>query len=386
MQMLVNCIYGAIVFAGLAGIGVPNSLLWGALAAVLRFVPFIGPVIAAGVPVLISLAAFPGWTQPSLVILLYVANEALSGMVIEPWLFGSSTGLSAIGMLVATAFWTWLWGPIGMILATPLTVCLSVMGRYVPQLEPLNTLLGEDDTLPPEARYYQRLLANDAEEAVEVTEEYLTAHPLEELYDRVLIPALTMAERDWRQGGLDDEKRQLVLRTTRDIIEELGERQRQNSKDTVGLGVPFLGGTVLCLPAHSEADEIAGKMLAQLLEHRGICIEVVSSEILSGEIVERIEKAYAPIVCVSSLRSTRASYARYLCKRLRLRCEHLRLTVAMWHAQPASKRVQDRFSSSGCDKLYVSLHDAVEELEMAAKQVAANPPVESTAVENRRCA
>jgi hypothetical protein len=339
-------------------------------------VPFIGPFFAAAVPLGISLLVFEGWVQPGLVLVLYIANEVFSGMVVEPWLFGSSTGLSAIGMLVATAFWTWLWGPVGMVLATPLTVCLSVMGRYVPQLEPLNTLLGEDDVLPPHSRYYQRLLANDAEEAVEVAEEFLAAHTLEALYEQVLVPALSLAERDWSSRSLDDNKRTLVLQTTRDIVEELGDRERHTEPATSASGGgQRIAAKVLCLPARSEADEIVGLMLSQLLERRNIDSEVASCKTLSGEVIGRIESETVRVVCVSSLRPARTTFARYICKRLRRRFPNLRLAVGVWQPMPLSKKVADRITASGADNVVVSLDAAVRELEIAAKSAAISQPI-----------
>ncbi len=205
-------------------IGLPNALLWGALTALLRFVPYVGPWIAAIMPIAISLAVFDGWLQPGLVVALFVVNELISNNVIEPWLYGSSTGISTIGILASAVFWTWIWGPLGLVMATPLTVCLTVVGRYVPQLAFFNTMLSDQDVLPPQSRFYQRLLALDPEEATEVAEDYLATSSLTELYDIVLLPALSLAEQDRHHGELDEEKQRFVHQTTREIVEELGER------------------------------------------------------------------------------------------------------------------------------------------------------------------
>ena len=224
MQLIINSAYGLVIYIGLALIGLPNALLWGALTAVLRFVPFVGPWIGALMPIAISLAVFDSWSEPTLVVGLFMANELITNNIIEPWLYGSSTGISTIGILAAAVFWGWIWGPVGLVMATPLTVCLTVVGRYVPQLAFLNTMLSDQDALPPQARFYQRLLAIDPEEATEVAEEYLATSSLAELYDTVLLPALSLAEQDRHQGALDEAKQQFVHQTTREIVEEFGER------------------------------------------------------------------------------------------------------------------------------------------------------------------
>jgi predicted PurR-regulated permease PerM len=224
MQLIINSTYGLIICVGLVLIGLPNALLWGALTAVLRFVPYIGPWIAALMPIAISLAVFDGWLQPALVLALFIVNELVSNNFIEPWLYGSSTGISTIGILTSAVFWTWLWGPLGLVLATPLTVCLTVVGRHVPQLAFFNTMLSDQETLPPHSRFYQRLLALDPEEATEVAEDYLATSSLAELYDAVLLPALALAEQDRHQGDLDEAKLQFLHQTMREIVEELGER------------------------------------------------------------------------------------------------------------------------------------------------------------------
>ena len=183
MQLVINVLYGIPVGIGLYFIGVPNPILWGLLATVLRFIPYLGPVIAALFPIALSFAVAPGWTLPLLTIALFVTLELFSNNVLEPWLYGSSTGLSPVAVLVAAVFWTTLWGPVGLLLSTPLTVCLVVLGRHVPQLGFFDVLLGDEPALPPELKFYQRLLARDPEEATELAEEYLEDEPLEKLYD-----------------------------------------------------------------------------------------------------------------------------------------------------------------------------------------------------------
>jgi hypothetical protein len=188
MQSIINGTYGGAVGLGLFLLGVPYATLWGFLAAILRFIPYVGPAVAALLPSALSLAVFPGWVQPLLVIALIVALELASNLVMEPLLYGQSAGVSAVALLVAVAFWTWLWGPLGLFLATPLTVCLGVLGKYVPQLEFLGVLMGDEPVLEPHVRYYQRLLARDQHEAAGLAEDYRDTYGSEAFYDALLIP------------------------------------------------------------------------------------------------------------------------------------------------------------------------------------------------------
>ena len=185
MQLLVNVTYGVPVAVGLYFIGVPNAMLWGAFAIVLRFIPYLGPWVAAAFPILLSLATSPGWTAPLLTIGLFVVLELLSNNVMEPWLYGSSTGVSSIALIVAAVFWTWLWGPIGLVLATPITVCLVVMGRHVPRLNFLSVVLSDEEALSPAEDCYHRLLTPGERDELELVESYLKAHSLTALYDCV---------------------------------------------------------------------------------------------------------------------------------------------------------------------------------------------------------
>jgi len=373
MQLIINSAYGLVICVGLLLIGLPNALLWGALTAVLRFVPYIGPWIAAMMPIAISLAVFDGWLQPALVLALFIVNELVSNNFIEPWLYGSSTGISTIGILTSAVFWTWIWGPIGLVLATPLTVCLTVVGRYVPQLAFFNIMLSDQETLPPHSRFYQRLLALDPEEATEVAEEYLATTSLAELYDAVLLPALSLAEQDRHQGNLDDVKQQFILQTTREIVEEIGERVVKASDEVEQVSerapriAPAQSAVILCLPARDEADELAGMMLVQLLCQRGLAARVVSNKTLSSEMMEQVQAESSAVVCVSALPPFAAMHARYLCKRLRPRFPQLRIIVGLWLAGNIGEKTQQRLTATGIDKLVTTLGDAVTESQRASQ-------------------
>ena len=240
-EFLLNVIFGTAVGGGLYLIGVPNPILWGILATTLRFIPYIGPWLAAAMPIGLSMAISGDWVAPSLTIALFVVLELFTNNVLEPWLYGKNTGVSAVAVLLAAVFWTWLWGVVGLLLATPLTVCLLVVGKHVPQLSFLNTLLGDKPVFEPTKRIYQRLLAGDDEEATELLDEYFEHTPLVEVYDTVLIPALASAETHWRQGELEEGRHRFILQTLKSMIQERGERQQElhekQSSDRGGAGI-----------------------------------------------------------------------------------------------------------------------------------------------------
>ena len=227
MLFLINASFGIAVGIGLYLIGVPNAILWGILATTLRFVPYIGTWIAAVAPIGLAMAISTGWLAPILTLGLFVALELLCGNVVEPWLYGRGTGVSGVAVLVAAVFWTWLWGIVGLLLATPLTVCLLVIGKHVPQLSFLHILLGNEPVFEPKRRVYQRLLAGDQEEATELVDDDLENKPLVEVYDTLLIPALALAETDWHRGELDEGRHKFILQSLKEMI---NERQRTSRK------------------------------------------------------------------------------------------------------------------------------------------------------------
>src|ERR1035438_2770025 len=225
MQILVNAGFGALFGFGLYWIGVPYPALWGVVAGLLRIVPYIGTMVAAALPIALSLAAFDNWLPPLLVFLLFAGLEMIIGNFVEPWLYGANTGISSLALLVAVVFWTILWGPAGLILSTPLTVCVVVLGRYVPQLSFLHVLLGDEVVLGAEAQIYQRLLARSEPEAHAIVDRFLKEKPLVELYDSVFIPALSLVEEDRHKGALDITREEFLFLSINDMITELSEYQ-----------------------------------------------------------------------------------------------------------------------------------------------------------------
>lgn len=342
VQLFINVTYGVLIGVGLYFIGLPNAILWGFMATVLRFIPYIGPWIAATAPIGLSMAISTGWVAPILTAGLFIALELFSNNVMEPWFYGRQTGVSSVAVLLAAVFWTWLWGPVGLLLATPLTVCLLVIGKHVPQLAFLNTLLGNEPVFELKKRVYQRLLAGDQEEAAELLLTQLSTKSLVEVYDTVLIPALAHTGSHWVRGDFDENRHAFMFQGLRESIEDLGDRwQTMKAKEPADASptedsapedpsMTMEPHTVLCLPAHDEADEIAGTMLAQLMKLKGPMVEVISATALVSERVNSIEKYDAEIVCISATPPAAVMHARYLYRRLRGRFPDAKLIVGLW--------------------------------------------------------
>ncbi len=329
MQSIVNGSVGATILVVLWTLGKFNHMsfpavaLWGLLTALLRFIPYVGIWVSSALPIALALAVFPQSRVALEVFFAYGTVEVVAANFLEPMLYGSSTGIATLAVLVAAAFWAWLWGPVGLLLSTPLTVCLVVMGKYVPQLEFLTILLGEEPALSPSDRVYQRLLALDQEEAAFLVNEYSKKMSLEELYDTVLIQTLSMVEQDVLQGNLNTERQSAIHEGVRSLVDELGDQARAAETkaeaqalvdeargetptqpvlvDPARIGLPK--GCVLsvvCLPASRASDEIAATMLGQLLELRGYCVTIASVEKLASEMVETVKQSKPDIVCVSA--------------------------------------------------------------------------------------
>lgn len=375
MQLLVNIAFGVPIGIGLYFIGLPNAILWGILATFLRFIPYIGAWSAAAAPIGLSLAISTGWMAPLLTVGLFVILELFVNNVLEPWIYGKNTGVSSVAVLVAAVFWTWLWGPIGLLLATPLTVCLLVIGKHVPQLSFLDVLLGNEEVLDLKTRVYQRLLAGDAEEAAELVLEELKTRPLVEVYDTVLVPALALAEIHWHRGDLDDARHRFIFQGVRAAIDELGERwQAVHSKaaadvakavDPVAVPAVSVDPTsicVLCLPAHDEADEIAGLMLTQLLGGTGCEVHAVSANALVSEMVEVVEQRNVDVVCISSTPPAAVMHARYLCKRVRARFPEAEVVVGLWDASGDLNQAKERVGCGAGTHVVGTLADAQEQV------------------------
>lgn len=340
MQTIINTVHGTVVGIGLFLFGVPNALVWGILATLLRFIPYLGPLVASLLPIAISLAVFDGWEWPLLVAGFLAAIELFTNNVLEPWLYGSSAGVSSLAVIASAVFWAWMWGPVGMVMAMPLTVALVVIGKHVPQLHFLNVLLAEKSSTLPSVRMYQRLLAlNQGDLSVIAESELAEQKSFVQLCDTVLIPALGMAEFDRHRGALHDFTEQFIERAMRELLEDLGEQSRamhaeDSSAATAGEPVAAAAALrVLCVPAKNELDQVVGLMLCQALENIGITCEVASADAMASDKVERVDEHCSDIVCISALPPSGLVQARYLAKRLRARFTDLEILVGVWGSE-----------------------------------------------------
>jgi CheY-like chemotaxis protein len=302
----------------------------------LRFIPYIGPIVAAFMPLALSMAVFVGWVKPLLVGGLFVLLEIATYMGLEPLLYGWGAGVSQVALLLAIAFWAWLWGPVGLILATPLTVCLGVLGKYVPYLSFLDVLLS-DEPVTDLNSYYQRLVARDQDGALEIVEELLETQTLLEVYEEVMIPALSYTKQDQRHDHLTTDEAQAIYRATHELIDDLSAahiaasaeaRTSVPEEDTAaGLPPPI---HVLACPAHDEADEVALRMLQQVLEPRRFEVEVTKAGWLAAEVLSLVEQSAPALVCIGLVPPGGFAQTRYLCKRLRTRFPTLPIVVGCW--------------------------------------------------------
>ncbi len=365
MQTLINGSQGIVVAVGLLMIGVPNAILWGFLSAVLRFIPYIGPWLAAGLPIALSFAVFDSWIPTLLVISLFVVLELISNNVIEPWLYGTHTGVSSFALIVAVVFWTSIWGLAGLLLSTPLTVCLVVIGKYVPQLNFLNIMLGDEPGLDPPSRFYQRLVAANREEADEIVDDFLKEKDLSALYEELLIPALVLAEQDQVEGGLSEERHSSILESVREIAEE---RAEQIDKKTEDHPLPGTDLRLLCLPAKTEADEISAMMFTRLSERvPHVKASYLSATSLLGEMLSQVKELNPEIICVCSLPPSSVSKARYSLKKIYASFQTIQVLVGLWGSNEGVEKAKERLESAGKEKLLiaVSLRDALSHVEQS---------------------
>ena len=370
MQILVNAAFGVLFGFGLYLIGVPTPALWGVVAGLLRIVPYVGTMIAATLPIALSLAAFTSWVPPLLVFLLFAALEMIIANFVEPWLYGANTGISSLALLVSAIFWTILWGLSGLILSTPLTVCVVVLGRYVPQLSFLHTLLGDEVALGPEAQIYQRLLAMDQSEAHAIVDRCLKEKSLVELYDSVLLPALSLAEQDRHKGAIDTAREEFLFLSINEMITELSEYQPAPhpapAEDAAAPSGPAeqTGARILCLPANDRADEVTAAMLAQLLEqagHAALCLPVAHASLL--EMLTLLQTRPDDVICISSLPPYAFSSARAMCKLVRERFPKPKLVVGVWGFSGDTEKAKARFERTQPDRLLTSLAQAIEQIQ-----------------------
>jgi predicted PurR-regulated permease PerM len=336
MQSLVNLIYGVAAGTGLYLFRVPYPLVWAVLGASLRFIPYLGPLLGAGAPILVSLAALKGWTGPLSVAGFFVVLELVTNLVLETALYAGAAGVSQVALLVSVAFWTWLWGPLGLLMATPLTVCLVVLGRHVPGLEFVGTLMADAPALAPEFGYYQRLLARDLGEAADLIERHVKSEPPRSVYDALLLPALNYAERDRLEQRLSADEEAAIIDATRELLTDTESSIRRQepepppSADAGGLAGPREPLRVLAYASNGVSDELALGMLAQLLNDMPITLQVVSARLHASEVVSLVQSQDVSVVCFADLPPSPPSKTRYLVKRLHAALPEVRIVVGRW--------------------------------------------------------
>jgi predicted PurR-regulated permease PerM len=363
VQAMVNGTFGAVLAVGLLLIGVKYALLWGFLAAMLRYLPYIGPYVAAIFPISLGLAMFDGWGTVLMVAALFVVLELIVANAIEPWLYGQSMGVSEIALLVAAAFWAVLWGPIGLVLSSPLTVCLVMLGRYVPQLEFLAVLLGDEPALDSSVSFYQRLLARDQDEAEELVLEHLKSESADQVYDDMLIPTLKAAKLSRGRGDISDADEQYVFQSIREIVEDLGEsRDMAHDADegtaageTIRQADQPPAVRVLGCPAHDNADQAALEMLQNLLDPARWSLELVAPDTLTGELLDQVEENNPALICIAATPPGGLAHTRYLCKRLRAKFPELRILVCRWGPRASATSSPGQLEEAGADSITTSL-------------------------------
>src|SRR6516225_978184 len=336
-QLVVNACCGLPIGIGLALIGIPNAALWGIFAALLRFLPYLGIVIAACFPIALALAVDPGWMLLVWVILLFVGTELVVANLLEPWVYAASTGISSVALIAAATFWTWLWGPIGLLLSAPLTVCLVVLGRHVPQLEFLDVILSNEPVLAPDETFYQRLLANDPEEAIEQAEEFVKERSIAELFDDVALPALVRAQLDSDEGALSPERRLLFREGIRALLEDIADEETADTTAEHSTPPVLREATgIVCVAGRNELDEAAASLLVHLLraEHSLDIAEALPAEAL---ISDRYQSALerASVICLSLISTTSPVRSRFLVRRLYRRAPSAKIVVGFWRMDPA---------------------------------------------------
>jgi predicted PurR-regulated permease PerM len=348
----VNAGFGIAIGLGLTALGVPYSALWGLLAGALRFVPSVGVWLVAPLPAFLALVSGPGFTPPLLVLALFLVLDLITTNLVEPWVCGRSVGLAPVPLLLAVMFWTGLWGIIGLVLATPLTVCLAVLGKYVPQLGFLSILLSQEAALRPAARYYQRLLARDRYEAEVVVKEYLADHPVEELLENVLLPALVLVRRDRRTGELRPEDEAFVLGATREIADGLSASAAPMFADSGTDGRVAVVG----IPAADAADEAALHLLRPIARAAGADVAFAD-----GLAATAPEGATSTVV-IAALGPQGLTEACYVCRRLRSQHSGVRILVGRWGRARVSEKARRRLLAAGASRVVATLREAATEL------------------------
>ena len=382
MQFIINASMGLAVWLGLFLIGVPYSALWGLAAGVFRYIPYVGPWLAALLPITVSVITAPGWEQVVFVAALFLVLELFSNNVMEPWLYGQSVGLSPIAVIVAAIFWTWLWGPVGLIIATPITACVVVVSRYIPELAAFDRLLSERPALQPHLWLYQRLLARDEDEAADIVEEHREEHSLAATCDELLLGSLLALKRDLAAGRVNREDGRFVESALRELLDEMVDSldsEMERSGDAEGepeqMSEPVL---LIGMPVRDTLDEIALQLLGVMLREAHCTLEILSPEALIGERIAAVEERKPAAVCIASLPGDLAA-TRHVCKRLRARLPNLPLIVGrLLNARKAPERSVQLLKAAGAQHVAATLEELRDLLQQVVRNKQAGLPLEQS--------
>ena len=369
MQFLSNIIYGMCVSAGLYVLGIPNAILWGGLAAILRFIPFFGAYIAAVIPVIVAFAISTDWSTPIMTFAMFILLDLITGHIIEPLLSGPTTGISSLALMLSAVFWTLLWGPIGLLLSTPLTVCIVVMGRHIPKLAFLSVILGNEEALALYEECYQRLIAIETSEVSALISNHLKTNALTNVFDSVFIPILSAAETDRRNELLEDDQVAFLHQNVQDILADIKSQQDlivvtkpniiEMDKDAVKAEADF---KVLCIPAAHEREELASIMLMEILSRLSFKVDVLTN-FSKDSIMSTISKNNYDSICISLVAPYPISQARNLCAEIRTAAPQSKLMLGLWGMVASNFGLEKRLKSNRADSIVASLSEAVAELE-----------------------
>lgn len=353
---IVNVAFGICFTMGLHLIGIPNAILWGCFATILRFIPYIGSWIAAIIPIALSFTITNTWSVPVATISLFIILEVITAYVIEPFYYGKGTGISSFALIVAAIVWTWLWGPIGLLLSTPLTVCLVVLGQYVTNMNFLRVLLSEEQALTPAEECYHRLLSFDSSKSMDVLESYLQKNSLTSLYDSILIPIIAQTENDFHRELIDMEQKEDLYQSIREIVEFLSISEQKDMSPK-----PEKKGNILCLPAQAIRDEIGVSILAQLLVFESFDVHH-ATRLNITEILELVDKENPDVICIGVVAPFIPSRTRFLCAKLHQRKPQLPIVICLWGFSEVDPQILDKLNSAGATKVVVTLLQAVRTL------------------------
>jgi predicted PurR-regulated permease PerM len=353
LQMSVNACFGAFVTVGLWLIGIPSPALWGLIAGIARFVPYVGLPVASVLPLTLALAVDPGWTKVVLVSCLMFGSEAVTGQAIEPWLYGRQMGLSSIAVVLCAVFWTWIWGPVGLFLSTPLTMCMAIIGRNVEHLKFLDILLGDRAALMPEEAFYLSMLAGKTDEEAVRAEAMLKESSLGDYLDTVAVKGLVLAHLDESRGALDAAGAEKIHAAIRQLLEDVAE---------TGAVLPANADAVLCVAGRGELDSAAATLLGAVLQQRGISARTIAAEMTTSQRIAALDYAGTRIVCLSYLAPCTQKNARYLARRIRKQLPHALVIAGFWNEKHDDTAFLDALETTACDAIATSLGDAVTQI------------------------